>query len=82
MSGVNPLACPHCAAQMFKATADGTRLRARTPIIVLHKGTNAVEINCAACGRGVYLPFEIKGESATLSKALPAPPLRLVVPKA
>jgi hypothetical protein len=31
------LICPHCDAQVFRKSTNGTRYKARTPIVVLHK---------------------------------------------
>ena len=52
----NALACPHCGDALFRSAVDGTRLKARTTMLVLHKSGD-VEINCVACKRGVLLPL-------------------------
>lgn len=70
--------CPHCDQPIFRASANGAKLKARTKILVLHKSGD-VEINCSSCGKGVLLPLEIREEQAGLRKALP---LKLVVWKA
>lgn len=49
--------CPHCTQSMFKSSADGLKLKAKTSMLVLHK-SGAVEINCGACGRGVLVPLQ------------------------
>ena len=54
---MNPLACPHCACEVFKSAEGGLKLKARTSILVLHKGTNDVEINCPGCSRGILVPL-------------------------
>lgn len=53
---MSALACPHCGDALFRGAADGSRLKARTSMLVLHKSGD-VEINCAACKRGVLLPL-------------------------
>lgn len=63
------LHCPHCDCQLFRATHDGSKLKARTSILVLHKGTNDVEINCPACSRGVFLPLMLSEGPPILRKA-------------
>lgn len=72
------LACPHCAQPMFKATGDGRKLKARTSMLVLHKG-GSVEINCGVCGKGVIIPLELRAGPVELRKAVEP---RLVIPKA
>lgn len=64
----SPLDCPHCGALMFRASKDGSRVKARTSILVLHKGGD-VEINCAECGHGVLLPLTPATSSVGLRKA-------------
>lgn len=56
-----PLDCPHCGKPVLRVTLDGQRLKARTPIVVLHK-SGAVEINCESCKKGVLLPARVTGE--------------------
>lgn len=47
--------CPHCAQPVFRKSADGTRLKARTSILVLHKA-GGIEINCPSCRGGIVIP--------------------------
>jgi len=52
--------CPHCQNPVFRKSGDGTKVKARTSILVLHKAGNAqgrVEINCGICGKGVFVPL-------------------------
>ena len=63
------LACPHCAAQVFRKSAGGTRYKARTPIVVLHK-SGELEINCHNCKRGIILPLTFKTDNPVLRKAI------------
>lgn len=70
--------CPYCDKAVFKASPDGSRLKARTSILVLHK-SGGVEINCAACGHGVLLPLELSDGPFALRKSEAEP--RFVVPK-
>lgn len=60
--------CPHCARPIFRKSADGAKLKARTKILVLHKSGD-VEINCASCGKGVLLPLQAVGSEPELRKA-------------
>lgn len=69
--------CPHCGKAVFRQSKDQKKLKAKTSIVVLHKGGD-VEINCGSCGKGVLLPLVVKAGSPTLQKAR-AP--KLVVPK-
>ncbi len=50
-------ACPHCEKPIFRKSADGAKLKAKTRILVLHKAGGEVEINCGSCGKGVLLPL-------------------------
>lgn len=63
--------CPHCEQPLLRASSDGSKLRARTKIVVLHKSAE-VEINCDTCGGPVILG---KLEGVELKKAV-----RFVVP--
>lgn len=72
--------CPHCEQPIFKASAGGAKLKARTSILVLQKGESGdveAEINCNACGRGVVLPLVLREGPFELRKALPEPRLGL-----
>jgi len=54
--------CPHCDKPVFRKSADGQKLKARTRIVVLHK-SGGVEINCGSCGKGILLPLaRVEGE--------------------
>ena len=54
--------CPHCDSLIFRQSADGSKLKARTRIVVLHK-SGGVEINCEYCGKGILLPLaRVEGE--------------------
>lgn len=61
--------CPWCDRPVFRKARDGGKLKARTSILVIHKG-GAVEINCGSCGKGVLLPLELASDSLTLRKAV------------
>lgn len=75
----NPdLGCPHCAAQLFRASHDGTRVKARTSILVLYK-SGEVEINCPSCSRGVLIPLVLAPGPIVLRKAQDASQPKLVV---
>ena len=63
------LACPHCGGQMFRKSAGGSRYKARTPIVVLHK-SGELEINCSSCKRGVILPVTFTSDNPQLRKAM------------
>jgi len=63
-----PLDCPHCGKQLFRASKDGSRVKARTAILVLHKAGD-VEINCPECHRGVLVPLVASSAPITLRKA-------------
>lgn len=70
--------CPHCGQPIFRKSAGGQKLKARTKILVIHKSGEA-EINCSSCGKGVLLPLRVVEGEIELRKAeLP----RFVVPKA
>jgi hypothetical protein len=69
--------CPHCTQPVFRPNSSRTKLKARTSMLVLHKGGD-VEINCGSCGRGVLVPLAIKEDSSALQKSTS---VRLVVPK-
>lgn len=62
------LHCPHCHQPVFKKSNGGSRYKARTTIMVLHKGGD-VELNCAACKRAVILPMQFRAK-AELRKAI------------
>lgn len=53
--------CPHCKQPVFRKSASGAKLKARTKILVLHKSGD-VEITCNACGKGVLVPLEMKAD--------------------
>ena len=61
-------ACPHCEKPVFRKSADGRKLKAKTRIFVLHKSGEA-EINCGSCGKGVILPLTLKEDTKGLKKA-------------
>jgi DNA-directed RNA polymerase subunit RPC12/RpoP len=63
------LTCPHCGSRVFRKSSGGTRYKARTPIVVLHK-SGELEINCAGCRRGVILPTTFKSDNPVLRKAI------------
>lgn len=65
---MNSLACPHCERPMLVANRDGTKLKARTRMVVLHK-SGAVEVNCQHCRLGVLLPVSVLSDP--LKKADP-----------
>ena len=60
--------CPHCRQPIFRKSAGGAKLKARTKILVLHKA-GGVEINCASCGHGVLLPLVLDEGEPELRKA-------------
>ncbi|HEY5552421.1 MAG TPA: hypothetical protein VIK52_11065 [Opitutaceae bacterium] len=63
--------CPHCQVPMFLKSAGGTKLKARTNILVVHPQSGDAEINCTSCGGAVVV-----GQlSVSLRKARP----RLVI---
>ncbi len=68
--------CPHCEKPVFKASADGTKLKARTSMLVIHKG-GGVEVNCGSCSRGVLIPMTLDDAPFVLKKA--EAPQRFVV---
>lgn len=70
--------CPHCQQPIFRKSAGGSKLKARTKILVLHK-SGEVEINCASCGKGVLLPLQVAEDAPELRKAEPP---RLIARKA
>lgn len=53
--------CPFCNSDVFALSQDGERLKANTSMLVLHKATNEVEINCATCKNGILLPLMVTG---------------------
>jgi hypothetical protein len=61
--------CPHCSAPVFRLSEDGSKLKARTRILVLHKSGGSVEINCHSCGRGVILPLALSPGDFQIKKA-------------
>ena len=64
----NLLACPHCDTQLFRATRDGSRMKLRTSIVVLHKSGD-VEVNCPHCKHGVIIPLVPAPGPPVLKKA-------------
>ena len=60
--------CPHCARAVFRPSSDGTKLKAKTRILILHK-SGAVEINCGHCGKGILLPLMRSEGEPELKKA-------------
>ena len=60
--------CPHCGQPVFRKSSGGSKLKAHTKIVVLHK-SGGVEINCAACGHGVLLPLVLEEGEPELRKA-------------
>lgn len=52
---MSSLPCPHCAQPLLRASAEGSKLRARTRIVVLHKAAGEVELNCDCCGGAVII---------------------------
>jgi len=70
--------CPHCGQPVFRKSATGQKLKAKTRILVLHKSGD-VEINCGGCGKGVLLPLAVIEGETELRKAEPP---RLVARKA
>lgn len=71
------LACPHCAVPLFRASLDGSRVKARTSILVLHK-SGEVEINCPSCSKGVLVPLTPAPGPVMLKKAEATPPRYVV----
>jgi ribosomal protein S27AE len=71
--------CPHCGKAVFRASADGRKLKAKTRILVLHKATGEAEINCGNCGKGVIIPLVLAEGTVELRKGEPP---RLVARKA
>ena len=47
--------CPHCQEPIFLKSAGGTKLKARTNILVLHPTSHEAEINCLRCGGAIVL---------------------------
>lgn len=66
------LSCPHCARDMFQSDASRMKLKLSRSVVVLHKSSGEVEINCPHC-RGAVMLGKLDGLS--LRKAVP----RLVV---
>ena len=69
MTASSQLACPHCGIEVFRKSANGSRLKARTPVVVLHS-SGELEINCASCRRGILLPVVLKSDNPGLRKAI------------
>ena len=67
-AGLPVSGCPHCGKPVFRKSAGGQKVKARTKILVLHK-SGEVEINCPECGRGVLLPLTLDEGSPDLRKA-------------
>ncbi len=59
--------CPHCNASVFNPSPDGERLKAQTSIVVIHKSSSVIEINCSVCKNGIELPIAAT-QPATLRK--------------
>ena len=68
--------CPHCTKPLFRKSADGSALKAKTRVLILHKA-GKLEFNCGACGKGVLM--RITASSDKIQKAKPS--ARLVMPK-
>lgn len=64
--------CPHCNKTIFKMSEDGSRLKAPTTMLILHKA-GGIEINCGHCKQGVILPLQPIQGDATLKKARSRP---------
>jgi hypothetical protein len=64
--------CPHCAEPVFTVSTDGTRLKAPTTMLILHK-SGGVEINCGSCKRGIILPLQPVEGDVSLKKARSKP---------
>lgn len=69
--------CPHCKNPVFRQSNGGSKLKARTSMLVLHKA-GEVEINCGCCGKGVLVPLAVNDDSLVMKKASHP---KLVVPK-
>ena len=63
------LQCPHCDVQVFRKSKSGSRYKARTSILVLHKSGD-VELNCPSCKRAIILPATFKTDNRQLRKAI------------
>jgi len=63
--------CPHCGKPVFRKSADGSKLKARTRIVVLHKASGTVEINCESCGKGILLPVTASADTAIRKAEMP-----------
>lgn len=63
--------CPWCERAIFKLSKDGSRIKAPTSCLVLHKSGD-VEINCGHCKKGVIIPLAAKEGQKSLKKALPS----------
>lgn len=51
--------CPYCSQQLFRPNSDGSKLKARTSMVILHKSgqlKGQLELNCSNCKRGVIIP--------------------------
>lgn len=60
--------CPHCSKAIFKMSEDGSRLKAPTTMLIMHK-SGGIEINCGHCKQGVILPLQAIQGDVTLKKA-------------
>lgn len=61
--------CPHCGKAVFRPSKDKKKLKAKTSMLVLHKG-GEVEINCGSCGYGILLPLSADEGTPKLRKAV------------
>jgi len=62
--------CPHCGKPVFRLNPDGTKIKAATTCLIIHK-SGEIEINCPKCKLGVIVPLVTKTEGMTLKKAKP-----------
>lgn len=62
--------CPHCGKAIFRSSPDGSKIKAPTTCLVLHK-SGEVEINCPKCKLGVLVPLTAVSGSQELRKAKP-----------
>lgn len=60
--------CPACNGRVFRKSEDGTKIRARTRVLVIRK-SGEVEINCSTCKTPLVLPLELKDGPFNLEKA-------------
>lgn len=63
--------CPECSGRVFRASDDGSKVRAKTRVLVIRK-SGEVEINCAHCKTPLVIPLAVKtDEPFALKKAQP-----------